>query len=373
MSSRIGRGRISGAAWLNGISGQDRTFRLLHQAVLDAADVTLTLTNALYALQCGQLRASLAGSRVEARAVRIQPYVDDETFFAARPFRRARLQVELPKGLFTGIDVAGLLRGTAFRAAAFEVDHATLDAFLNRDKPLNPEPVPLRLLNEYLAAVERPIELTRLSVTNSRIVMSQRIEAGQKPGVMPFAELQITGEGIRNHGPPGATMRFQGRTRLMDAGTLKGSMEIPVSPSAGSFKYAAALNPMDLVVLNPFLMVAGHTRIDSGQVHEAAVEISVEQGHAQGLFRGAYEGLAVTLLDRKTGSEEGVANRVKTFVADKLILRTSNMPEPGATLKSGRVDYIRQPNDKFMRFLWLGIRSGMFDLLGIKPFVGPPK
>lgn len=130
---------------------------------------------------------------------------------------------------------------------------------------------------------------------------------------------------------------------------------------------------MDLSKLNPFVTAAGYTRIESGALYEAEFEAEVKGGHIRGIFRGAYENLEITLLNRETGTPEGVVNRLKSFVADNVILRTSNMPDPSGNIKSSPIDYVRAPNDKFFRFAWLGIRDGMFDLLGIAKFVKPAK
>ena len=78
------------------------------------------------------------------------------------------------------------------------------------------------------------------------------------------------------------------------------------------------------------------------------------------------------MLDRETGSEKGIGNRVKTAFVNHVALRTANRAGKSGMLKAGVVDHTRQPEEKFLPFVWLAIRSGMFDLLGRGPYVKTP-
>lgn len=372
-TASVGHCSLSQVRWTGLISGKDRTFGPLRRAVLDCGDIRLTFAKSQYAFRCRQFKASLGDSDLEANDLEVHPSVPDEEFFAARAFRRARLGLKVPRCTISGLDGRGLLRGEAFCAQLLQINGATLDSFINRDKPLNPDAVQVSMINDALAAIRKPLEFRNISIENSRITLRQRLSIGKEPGVMPFEAVRIHAKGIGNRGEPGATMEVEGEGRLMDAATLRLRAEIPVSPSGCSFRYSGSLDSMDLTRLNPFLTAAARTRMESGMLYEAAFEADVKNEHARGTFQGTYDNLRITFLDRETGSERGIVNRLKTFVADSLIIHTSNLPEKRKSLKVGTIDYARKPNDKFFRFAWLAVRGGMFDLLGIASFVPPPK
>jgi hypothetical protein len=169
-----------------------------------------------------------------------------------------------------------------------------------------------------------------------------------------------------------AAVAITAEAKLMNIGTLKGTMELPMGGQELSLHYMASLGPMDLRSLNSYLGVAGHARIDSGNLHTASCEIDVIAGHARGRFEAAYRDLKITVLDRQTASEDGVLNRLKSAFVNHVALRTSNPADRSGSVKVGVVDYTRSPNEKFMRFAWLAIRSGMLDLLGLTPYVKAP-
>lgn len=370
-TAQLAQCSVAGVRWGGLLWKPEVAWSALRQSVLEASQLRVTFPSSPYALHCSRFRISLPNALAEAADVRFEPIVDDEQFFAAQPFRRARLVVRAPSCRLLGLDSVGLLKGDAFRAQSLQISGATLGALINRDKPLNPDPTPPLLINDVLSSIDQPVDLDELRVTKSRVILAQRMEVGAEPGIIPFEEVQMTGTGISNRAAPGTSMRFALEGRMMGAATLKLSLEIPVEPSGFSFRYAGSLGAMELRTLTPFLAVAGHTRIESGALYEAEFEAEVTGGQARGIFRAAYENLEITLLDRKTGTDQGLLTRIKSFLADNVVLRTSNMPGPGDSFKVSPLEYVREPNDKFFRFAWLGIRAGMFDLLGIAKFVKP--
>ena len=166
-----------------------------------------------------------------------------------------------------------------------------------------------------------------------------------------------------------AALSVQGQARFMDQGTLKLVMEIPTASRDLSLRYSGSLDRLDVTSINPYLGIAAGMRLESGILHEAAFKANVQAGHATGEFRAVYENLDMAFLDRETKSEKGALNRLKSMVADHLIVRTSNMPHKTASLKAGQIDYTRRPDESFLHFLWFAVRSGMLDLLGLSDFV----
>jgi hypothetical protein len=149
----------------------------------------------------------------------------------------------------------------------------------------------------------------------------------------------------------------------MDAGTMKVQMSIPITPSDFSLHYSGSLTAMDLTRLDAFLEVAEHTRIKSGGVQEAAFEIDVTAGHARGHVRAVYRDLEIAVLDKHTGSATGLADRVSSFLANALKIRSANTLKLSGSNKEGLVNYTLGPDDEFQQFLWFALRTGVMDII----------
>jgi hypothetical protein len=170
-------------------------------------------------------------------------------------------------------------------------------------------------------------------------------------------------EGIANRGEATAAIQLRGQGDLMNAGTMKVLMTIPITPRDFSLHYSGSLSAMDLTRLDAFLDIAEHTRIKSGSAQEAAFEIDVTAGQARGRVRAIYKDLEMAVLDKQSGTEKGLDNRVATFLMNELKFRNSNAPDASGSMKEGEVKYTRRPGDEFQQFAWFALRTGVLDVI----------
>jgi hypothetical protein len=219
------------------------------------------------------------------------------------------------------------------------------------------------MVNEALAAIPKPLQIDNLRVTDGSIKYCEQLTAGGNPGVLTFTAVSLSAKGIANHGETSAAIALQAQGNLMDAGTLKVLMSIPIMSTNFSLRYSGSLSPMDLTTLNAFLDVGARTRITSGAVKEADFEIDVTAGLARGHVRGTYKNLEIAFLDKQSGAANGIDNRITSFLANMLKIRSSNAPELSGRSKEGKVNYTRKPNEEFQQFLWFGLRTGVLDVI----------
>jgi hypothetical protein len=219
------------------------------------------------------------------------------------------------------------------------------------------------MVHEVLAAIRQPLQIDSLSITNGHLTYSERVVAGGDPGVLTFAKVDMSVDGIANRGESTAAVQIRAQGDLMDAGTMKILMTIPVTSPDFSLHYSGSLNAMDLTRLNAFLDIAEHTRIKSGSAQEATFEIDVSAGQARGRVRAVYKDLDIALLNKQTGSAKGINNRVTSFLANVLKIRNSNAPDASGSMKEGMVNYTRRPDDEFQQFAWFALRTGVLDVI----------
>ena len=140
-------------------------------------------------------------------------------------------------------------------------------------------------------------------------------------------------------------------------------MSIPITPPNLSLRYSGSLSTMGLTRLNAFLEIAEHTRIKSGSAQEAAFEIDVIAGQARGRVRAIYKDLEIAVLDKQSGTAEGLDNRVFSFLANLLKIRNANAPDASGSMKEGEINYARRPDEAFQQFAWFALRAGVLDVI----------
>jgi hypothetical protein len=219
------------------------------------------------------------------------------------------------------------------------------------------------MVDEALAAIPPPLQVDLLSITGGHLTYGERVIAGAAPGVLTFTALGLRAEDITNRGGASAAIRLEAQGKLMDAGALKVLMTIPVTNPNLSLRYSGTLSAMDLTRLDAFLDRAEHIRIKSGRVNKVAFEVEVTAGQAHGRVRASYRDLKMAVLDRATGTEKGLGNRVASFLMNTFKLRHSNGPDAAGGVKEGKVDYRKKRNDTFMQVVWFSLRSGVLDII----------
>jgi hypothetical protein len=360
---RAGRVSLAGVRWARVLWGTAALADALATASLEATHLEVEFHQALYGIRCARLLASVPDSELIAQGTELRTLVGDEEFFAAHGSRTTRFRVAIPECRVAGLAYRGVLQGTSYRARSVQFSGPSFDALVNVDRPKGPFVKPPLMVPEALAAIRRPLRVRSLSVTGGRLSYGERVAAGAAPGVLTFGAVNLCAEGVTSRPKGPAALRIQGQGDLMDAGTLKLQMMIPLAPPDLSLHYSGSLGAMDLTRLDAFLETAEHTRIKSGRAEGASFDIEVKGGRARGRVRAIYRNLEIALLSKRTGSEKGVADRVESFLVDELRIRHSNAPDAAGSLKEGEVNYTRKPQDEFLQIAWFALRSGILDVI----------
>jgi hypothetical protein len=392
---KVGRISLTGVRWARLLWGGSALADVLAKASLEATNLEVDFPQARYGIRCARLRASVPSSELIADGTELRTLVGDEEFFAAREFRATRFHVVLPECRVAGLAFGELLHGRSYRAGSVRFSGPSFEALVNRDKPVEPFVKSPLMVHEALAAIRQPLRIDSLSITNGHLRYCERVVPGADPGVLTFGAVSMSVEGVANQGEATAAIQLQAQGDLMDAGTLKVLMTIPLTPPDFSLHYSGSLSAMDLTRLDGFLDIAEHTRIKSGSAKEASFDIDVAAGRARGYVRGIYRDLAIALLNKQTGSAKGLENRVASFLANELKIRPSNAPDlnnqtgsakglanrvaslfanelkirpsnaPDASgsMKEGEVNYTRRPEEEFLQFAWFALRSGVLDVI----------
>ena len=362
---RIAQISVTGVRWARLCWGMASLADVFGKASLDATNLEADFPQAHYEVRCARLRGSVPGSELIAESTDLRPSQGDEAFFAAHPFRTARFGVVLPECRVSGLAYDELLQGRSYRARSVLFSSPSFDALINRDKPPKPFVRSPLMVHEALASIPQPLQVSGLSITNGRFRYCERLALGAEAGVLTVGAVSLAIDGIANRGEATAAIQVRGQGDLMNAGTMKVQMSIPIASSNFSLHYSGSLSAMDLTCLDAFLGIAEHTRIKSGSVQEAAFEIDVTAGQARGRVRAIYSDLVLALLDKETGNEKGPADRVASFFTNVLKTRNANAAGRSGSSKEGEVNYLRRPGEEFQQFLWFALRKGVLDIISL--------
>ncbi len=360
---KVDRISLTGARWTQFLWGTAAPADALAKASLQATNIEVEFPQAHYGIRCARLQASVPDSELTAQGTELSPLAGDEAFFSAHEFQTPRFHMIIPACRVLGLAYGELLQGRAYRASSVQLSSPSFDVLLNRDKPPQPFAKSPLMVHEALASIRQPLRIDSLNITNGHVWYGERLAIGANPGLLTFSAVNASVEGIANRGEPAAAIQIQAQGDLMDSGPLKVLMTIPITPPGFSFHYSGSLAAMDLTKLNAFLEIAEHLRIKSGSAKEATFEIEVTAGQARGRVRAIYQDLEIALLDKQTSSAKGINNRIISFFENAFKIRSSNAPDAAGSIKEGKVNFTRKPDDEFLQFAWFALRTGILDAI----------
>ncbi len=363
-SCRISSFYLDGIGWIKLLREKDFSPNSIANADLDAEGIVINFKQSQNQINCGHLHLSVPDSVIKAESLELHPSITDEQFFAESKFRNTRYRFVVPKISVNGLAYSGLFYGDTYRARSINIRDAFINILVNMDKPWDtkaPSPV---MPNEGLSSIKDTIRVDSLQVINSKLNYYERFLAGAKAASVTFDKIQAFAEGINNHTDRRDTIVFHAQGNFMNTSAMKLFMLIPLGSPQFSFSYSGSLKKMEANSLNKFLEIAENHRITSGTLQSATFNINVKSGHAAGYVRAEYDDLSVAVLNKNTGSANGIFNRISSFLAKIFIIRRNNMPDKSGSLKLGVVKFTRTPDETFTQFVWFALRSGVGNIVG---------
>jgi hypothetical protein len=364
-SLKVERITLTGVRWAKLLLRKAAPDVAFAETELDAVNLDVGVPRSRYGIGCARLRASVPDSELTSEGFELRTLAGDDDFYAAREFRMTRYLLTIRECRVQGLAYDEMLRRKSYRARSVHFSRPSFEAMVNRDKPRSPPRDRPFAAPDLLSWVRNPLQIDSLAVTDGTVKYCDRVIAGDSPAVLTFGAVSMAVEGLANRSATSDAILIQAQGALMNAGVLKMQMTIPVASPDFSLHYSGSLGAMDMTSLNAFLDRAVRTRIASGYLQDATFDIQVTAGQASGHVRAHYKDLKISRLDKETGHEGGLTNRVTSFLANVFKIRNDNAPDAAGSIKMvkvGKVDYSMTPGEHFCHFIWCALRTGILDV-----------
>ncbi len=364
LSIGVGSFSVGGIGWIKILLQNNFTASDFSNSVINAQNITFDFRQSQNILHFEKLYLSAYDSVMTADSIKYFSLIDDETSFAKNKFRQTRFRFNIRQIKISGLDFVPLLEGNIYKAGSINIYDAYSDILVNMDKPFDKITSNPQMPNEALSSIKEKIKIDSLNIINGRLKYSERYAVKAKPGIITFNKMNVFICGIANHSTHSDTTVINGEGIFMNSGKMKVLMKIPLTSPDFSLQYSGSLSAMNLIELNSFIEPAEHHQITSGNIESAEYNINVSSGKARGTLRTAYKDLSVSILNKNTGSKNGIFNQMKSLIGEMFVIRGTNMPDKNDDMKIGEIKYVRNPEDNFLQFVWFALRSGLADVVG---------
>jgi len=290
---------------------------------------------------------------------------ETESAYLAQPRASADLiAVRTGQVRLEGIDYSGLVDAFEGRIRRGSIDSLSVEITADKQKIKAPRTHPGFMPHTLFRDLLLRVTVDSFLVTNGMLRYRERGVASPRLGEITFDPLSATLTNVTN-ARTRMTSRtpaiIEARTRLFGVAPVRATIRMPLLARGPTMDLVAQVGGFDARVVNRMVRSQEGMEITSGEIESARINVRYRPGRATGEVEVIYRDLGVRLEDRR--SREQNLGKWLMSIAANTMLRKSNDPKPGQTSRVGTVDEALPAGAPIFEVLWLGVRSGLLQLI----------
>lgn len=318
----------------------------------------LITSDSLYSLTLKNVDYNATMAVFSADSFLIHPNYKDYDFTSRHKYETDRID-----GIFVNIAVhdfslADYLKSKDFNSTYLEIEKMNLDVFRDKRKvfPPNNRPTIQQLIYDYPAL----LNVDSVGVLRGDVFYREHAEGANEAGGISFNKIKAKIYNITNdtiYRTQSKFLELKSEALVMGKGKLIISIKAKLFDKLDAFSLAGHLAPMDAKVLNPILEKNAFLFVTSGDIDAMNFNIEANNNRATGSMTLRYQGLDIALKNKRTDDTTGLKESVMSWIADLKIMDSN--PLPGEAVRTGIIDYERDPQRFFFNYASKAILTGI--------------
>jgi hypothetical protein len=299
--------------------------------------------------------------KAEISQIRIQNKL--EPYAYASEFKYETDWIELEDGNLQveGLDFLNYFKNGSIHAERLKIGDMKIIIFRDKRKPDDMGRRP-SMIHEIFRELPIPLDIQEVEVVNGYVSYEERPETGApRSGEIFFDEINATITGMTNSHERLAEsdeMVLKAKGRLIGEGQINLDVTYFLNDTTGKFLMKGSVGAMDLVGLNKIIEPSTKVSLKKGRMNSLFFNIAADDIEGTGEVIVRYENVEIEILDKNFGHDQNIFQRIGSFLANKLILKSQN-PDRKGELKKGAVYYPRDQHKFIFKYWWELVLSGL--------------
>ncbi len=317
--------------------------------------------DSLTSLSIERAEGSFADSVLRVEGVEIRPTKSDAELRRAGGPRHTRVIATLGRFDARGIAWGEILKHATLAVRAVEIETPKLDLLSDQNLPEARGGDAPRMPNQVMRDFPLRLMIDSVRVRDGKITYGELEPGKPMPGFATFEGIEASILNLSND--PGRMSVehpavLTASARLMGTGLLSAVLEIPLLSERFDMKYHGTLGPMPFTDFNRFAAPNSDVHFSHGDVLGVEFDAIVTAGRAKGRVVPRYRDLAIGLDGKDGGIMAKVKRSIRSFVANRFVLRQDNPEHDGkGPLVTAAIDRRRAPSEGLFSFLWFTLRD----------------
>lgn len=314
--------------------------------------------NAIYA---HDLSFNTAEKKAEINQVRIQNKLEPYDYASQFPHETDWIELEDGKVAFEGLDFLSYLNSGSIYSDKLRIEDMRLVIFRDKRKPDDMERRPL-MIHEVFRELPLLLDIQEVKVIDGYVSYEERPETdAPRSGKIFFDDINADITGMSNSKERLAEndeMTLKAKGKLIGEGQINLEVTYFLNDTTGRFLMKGNIGSMNLAGLNNIIEPSTKVALKTGKMNSLFFNITANDLEGTGEVIVQYEDLEIEILDGNFGHDQNIFQRIGSFLANKLIIKSQN-PDRRGELKKGAVYYPRDQHKFIFKYWWELVLSGL--------------
>ena len=332
---------------------------------LEAKEIVSFSSGNMYSYRIKRMSYYAASNTMSIDSLFIHPNYADYDFTSRYKYQTNRIEAIFAEIYVHDFYSYGDFRTMGLISSYIEIGRMDMEVFRDKRKEFRHLIKPV--LQEMLYDYPGPIQIDSIGLMNGNVTFTVHAEEANDPGSISFNEInakiyKVTNDTVYKTEP--AFLEIKAGAFLMGKGKLAISLKGRLFDRNNTFSLKGTLSNMEANKLNPILEKSAFIYATSGKIDAMNFRFTANNTKSTGELTMLYNGLEITVKNRKTDDTTAFRERFISFIANRRILDSN--PVENEKVRVGIIDYERDPERFIFHYCFNSIMSGITSSLTIK-------
>ncbi len=323
------------------------------------------LGNGLYTLHGRGLHSSYIDSTLIVDSLQLVPNFSKKEFADEAGRQISRVKIISSKLICRKMDVKLFFEYNWLVIHKVNIEGCAIDVF--RDNTLPLKHIVRPSLQAILKNLPFFVAVDTIEMKNGEAVYQQLNPGDVSSGKITLNKINGTITGVQNDTTAyteESSIKASVSAYLLNQGKFSSTYRFPLKAREEFFYCSGSLSSMSMLYFNTMINPSKKITIKSGHIDSVSFSFVAHENFSNGTMKFMYHDLNVDLTSKD--GENGLKEKVKTFLANKLVIRDSNPGKDGVV----RISNIHAEHNPYRFFTYYSMQS---ILSGITPAIKDEK
>lgn len=331
---------------------------IINQFDFGAEKIVAVSPDGMHSYTAGGIIYSEASNSFAIDCFSVHPNYEDYDFTSRYQFQTSRIESLFSNISFYDFSPADYLSSGNLISSWIEIGKMDMKVFRDKRKEFRHtnKPVFQNLIYNYPGI----IQIDSIGLLDGDVTYAEHAEEANDPGIVSFNEINAKIYKISNdtiYKTRSAFLELKGNALLMGKGKMTILLKGRIFDSQNTFSLDGTLLDMEANELNPILEKSAFVYITSGKIDAMNFSFTANNTKATGKMTLLYNGLFVTVKNKRTDDTTALRERFISFIANRRVLDSN--PVQGEEVRVGIIDSERDPERFLIHYCFRSILSGM--------------